>query len=208
MVVCSLVPHNVDPPMSVQHLVVVWQCGQWRTNKLLYIDDGHLDWLQRLQIIIPYFWFCLERVAWIHFCSSSGLPLLGLVLCAGGVIISSPCPVWEWSFSSVYFLGLWCLFLLLPLVILETLFYGRKQFSASVLPQDKYWSLTIMQQPSLWDALLEKRLTAQDRSRRNRFNQTAWQNQAQYSFQILMTSCVIGVQSNSQEMTPSANASY
>jgi hypothetical protein len=48
----------------------------------------------------------------------------------------------------------------------------------------------------------------QDRGRRNRFDQTAWQNQAQYSFQILMTNCVIGVQSISQEMAPSANASY
>jgi hypothetical protein len=36
----------------------------------------------------------------------------------------------------------------------------------------------------------------------------AWQNQAQYSFKILMTDCVIGVQSNFQEMVPSANASY
>jgi hypothetical protein len=35
-----------------------------------------------------------------------------------------------------------------------------------------------------------------------------WQNQAQYSFEILMTNCGIGVQSNSQEMAPSANASY
>jgi hypothetical protein len=26
-----------------------------------------------------------------------------------------------------------------------------------------------------------------------------WQNQAQYSFKILMTNCVIGVQSNSQD---------
>jgi hypothetical protein len=48
----------------------------------------------------------------------------------------------------------------------------------------------------------------QDRSRRHRFNQMAWQNQAQYSFKILMSNCVIGVQSNSQEMAPSANASY
>ncbi len=36
----------------------------------------------------------------------------------------------------------------------------------------------------------------------------AWQNQAQYSFKILMTNIEIGVQSNSQEMVPSANASY
>jgi hypothetical protein len=36
----------------------------------------------------------------------------------------------------------------------------------------------------------------------------AWQNQAQYSFKILTTNCGIGVQSNSQEMVPSANASY
>ena len=43
-------------------------------------------------------------------------------------------------------------------------------------------------------------------SKRNRFNQTAWQNQAQYS--LLMTNIVIGVESNSQEMAPSANASY
>ncbi len=35
-----------------------------------------------------------------------------------------------------------------------------------------------------------------------------WQNQAQYSFKILTTNIVIGVQSNSQEMAPSANASY
>ncbi len=45
-------------------------------------------------------------------------------------------------------------------------------------------------------------------SRRNRFDQTAWQNQAQYSFKILTTNIVIGVQSNFQEMVPSANASY
>ncbi len=128
--------------------------------------------------------------------NSSGDPLLGLVHCAGEVPISSPCPVWKWSFSPVLFLKLWCLFLLLPLVILEILFCGRKQFSASVLPQDKYWSLTTMQQPSPWDALLEKRLTMQDRSRRNRFNQTAWQNQAQYYFRISMTNSVIGVQWN------------
>ncbi len=47
--------------------------------------------------------------------NSSGLPLLGHVPCAGGVPISSPCPVWEWSYSSALFLKLWCLFLLLPL---------------------------------------------------------------------------------------------
>jgi hypothetical protein len=35
-----------------------------------------------------------------------------------------------------------------------------------------------------------------------------WQNQAQYSFKTLTTNFVIGVQSNSQEMAPSANASY
>ncbi len=92
--------------------------------------------------------------------------------------------------------------------LLETLFCGRKQFSAAVLPQDEHWSLTIMQQTSPWDALLEERLTTQDRSRRNRFCKMAWQNQAQYSFQILMTNCVIGVQSNSQEMAPSANVGY
>jgi hypothetical protein len=36
----------------------------------------------------------------------------------------------------------------------------------------------------------------------------AWQNQAQYSFKISTTNIVIGVQSNPQEMAPSANASY
>jgi hypothetical protein len=45
-------------------------------------------------------------------------------------------------------------------------------------------------------------------SKRNRFDQTAWQNQAQYSFEILTTNIVIGVQSNSQEMALNANASY
>jgi hypothetical protein len=34
-----------------------------------------------------------------------------------------------------------------------------------------------------------------------------WQNQAQYSFKTLMTNCVSGLQLNSQEMAPSANAS-
>ncbi len=139
--------------------------------------------------------------------NSSGRPLLGLVRWAGGVAISSPCRVWEWTFSSVLFLEVWYLFLPLPLVILETLFCVRKQFSATVLPQDEYWSLAIMQQPSPWDALSEIRLTVQY-SRRNRFNQTAWQNQAQYSFKISTTNIVIGVQVNSQEMAPSANASY
>ncbi len=157
--------------------------------------------------IIPNSWFFyLERVAWIISVNSSGLPLLGLVRRAGGVAISSPCPVWEWSISPVLFFEVRCL--LLPLPILETLFCVRKQFSAAVLPQDKYWSLTIMQQPSPWNALLEIRLTTQDRSRKNSFNQMAWQNLAQYSFKILMTNCVIGVQSNSQEMVPSTNASY
>ncbi len=66
---------------------------------------------------------------------------------------------------------------------------------------------TIMQQPSPWDSLSEIRLTMQH-SRRNRFDQTAWQNQAQYSFWISTTNIGIGVQSNSQEMAPSANASY
>ncbi len=66
------------------------------------------------------------------------VPLLGLVHQAGGVAISSPCPVWELSFSSVLFLEVQYLFLLLPLVILETLFCVRKQFSAAVLPQDYY----------------------------------------------------------------------
>ncbi len=65
-----------------------------------------------------------------------------------------------------------------------------------------------MQQPSPWGALSDIRLATQNRSRRNRFDQTALQNQAQYLFRILMTNCVIGVQSNSQEMVPSANASY
>jgi hypothetical protein len=45
-------------------------------------------------------------------------------------------------------------------------------------------------------------------SRRNWFDQTAWQNQALYSFKMSTTNCGIGVQSNSQEMAPSANASY
>jgi hypothetical protein len=45
-------------------------------------------------------------------------------------------------------------------------------------------------------------------SRRNRFNQMAWQNQAQYSFKILTTNIVMGVQLNSQKMVPSANTSY
>ncbi len=140
--------------------------------------------------------------------NSSGLPFLGLVGHARGVAISSPCPVLEWSFSPVLFGELRCLFLLLPLVILKTLFCGRKQFSAAVLPQDEYWSFTIMQKPSPWDALSEIRLTIQERSRRNRFDQMAWQNQAQYSLQILTNNCVIGVQSNSQEMAPSATVSY
>ena len=134
-------------------------------------------------------------VTWFISVKSSGLPLLGLMCCAEGVAITSPCPVWEWSCSSVLFLELQCLFWLLPLVILETLFSVRKQFSAAVLPQDKYWSLTILQQPSPWDALPEIRLTMQH-SRRNRFDQTAWQYQAQYSFEILMTIIGIGVQSN------------
>ncbi len=160
---------------------MVHQCSQWKTKKIIYLDDGHLDWLQRLHnnnnslFLVVFGEGCLDS------------PLLGLVCRAGGVAISSPCLVWEWSFSSVLFLEPHFFFLLLPLVILETLFCGRKQFSAAVLSQDKYWSLTIMQQPSPWDALLEDRLTMQDRSRRNRFDQTAWQNQAQYSFQILMT---------------------
>ncbi len=159
----------------------------------------------------PNSWFfCSERVAWNYFCenfwsSSSGT-------CASSWTSSNlftlSCLGWEWSFSSVLFLELWCLFLLLPLVILKIIFCETKQFSAAVLPQDEYWSLTIMQQPSPWDALSEIRLTMQDRSRRNRFNQTAWQNQAQYSFKFSMTNCAIGVQSNSQEMAPSANASY
>ncbi len=65
-------------------------------------------------------------VAWIISIKSSALPLLGLVRCAGRISISSPCPVWEWSFSSVLFLELRCLFLLLPLVILETLFLCKE----------------------------------------------------------------------------------
>ncbi len=132
-------------------------------------------------IIIPYFWLRLERVACIHFCqlfwsSSSGTfalcwrsSNLFTLSCLGMIIFI-------WTFPCLRFF-----FLLLPIVILETLFCGRKQFSAAVLPQDKYWSFTIMQQPTPWDALLEVRLTMHDRSRRNRFNQTAWQNQAHYS---------------------------
>ncbi len=38
------------------------------------------------------------------------------------------------------------------------------------------------------------------------FDKTAQQNQEQYS--LLKTDSVIGVQSNSQEMVPSANTSY
>ncbi len=45
-------------------------------------------------------------------------------------------------------------------------------------------------------------------SKRNKFDQMAWQNQAQYAFKILTTNCGIGVQLNSQEMAPSTNASY
>jgi hypothetical protein len=44
-------------------------------------------------------------------------------------------------------------------------------------------------------------------SKRNRFDQMAWQNQAHYFFKILMTNIVIGVQLNSREMAPSKNAS-
>ncbi len=154
--------------------------------------------------IIPNSWFFCGWRGLLGFIS---VPLLGLVHQAGGVAISSPCPVWESSFSPVLFLELQYLFLLLSLVILETLFCVRRQFSAPVLPQDEYRSFTIMQQPSPWDALLEIRLTTQD-SRRNRFNQTPGQNQAQYIFKISTTNIGIGVQLNSQEMVPSANASY
>ncbi len=111
--------------------------------------------------------------------NSSGLPLMELVHCAGGIAISSSCLLWEWSFSSALLLEPRFFFLLLPLVILETLFYVRKQFSAALLPQDEYWSLTIMQQSYPWDTLLEDRLTMHERSRRNRFDWTTYQVQMQ-----------------------------
>ncbi len=121
--------------------------------------------------------FCLVRVAWIHFCSSSGTCALSwrssnlLTLSCLGMIIFIYTFPWTLMSLSTY-----------TSCHSGNTFCVRKQFSATVLPQYKYWSLNIMQQPSPWDALSEKRSTMQDRSRRNRFNQKAWQNQARYSF--------------------------
>ena len=183
---------NSEQRNSLYLMIGIWTDCRGCIKTIIFPIPGSSDWRGLLGFISI---------------NSSGLPLLGLVRQAGGVAISSPCHVWEWTFSSVHFLEVRYLFRLLPLVILETLFCVRKQFSAAVLPQDYYWSLTIMQQPSPWDTLSEIRLTKQY-SKRNRFDQTAWQNQAQYSFKILTTNIVIGLQSNSQEMAPSANASY
>jgi hypothetical protein len=77
---------------------------------------------------------------------SSGIPLLGLVHGEGkGEAISSSWPVWVGTLLSSQFLEFW--FLFLPLALVETLFYGLK--TTQLLPQDKNWSLTIMQQSSL-----------------------------------------------------------
>ena len=83
----------------------------------------------------------------------------------------------------------------------ETIQFHSTTSGRILIPQ--YYATTFSLSRTLGD-----RLTTQDRSRRNRFNQMAWENQAQYTFKILMTNCVIGVQSNSQEMVPSAKASY
>ncbi len=162
-----------------------------------------------IKTIIPNsLFFYLERVAWIHFnklfwSSSSGTCAL------------------SWRSSNLFTLSCLgmiifiCTFLwsLMTLSTSTSCHSGKtllckETIQCHSLPQDKYWSLTIMQQPSPWDALSEKRLTVQDRSRRNRFDQRVWKNQALYSFEFSMTNCVIGVQLNSQEMAPSVNASY
>jgi hypothetical protein len=70
-------------------------------------------------------------------------------------------PAWVGTLSSSPFFEFW--FLFLPLGILETLFCALKELSATVLPQDKNWSFTIMHQSSLWVALSEMRLKTQDR---------------------------------------------
>ncbi len=158
-------------------------------NSLYLMIGIWTDWRGCIINIIPN--ACSS--VWRGLLGFISVPLLGLVHWAGGVAISSPCPVWEWSFSSVLFFELQFLFLFLPLVILETLFCARKQINAAILPQEEYWSLTIMQQPSPWDTLLEIRLTMWY-GKRNRFDQTAWQNQAQHSFKISTTNCGIGVQ--------------
>ncbi len=161
-----------------------------------------------IKTVIPNSWFfCLESVAWIYFCllfwsSSSGTCAsswrssnLFTLACLGMIIFISTFPQTLMSIST------------------STSCHSGNTFLCKETIQCRsttsWWilTLTIMQQPSPWDTLSEKRLTTQY-SRRNRFNQTTWQNQAQYSFKILMTNCGIGVQLNSQEMVPSANASY
>ena len=158
-------------------------------------------------IIIPYFRLCLERVAWIHFCqlfwssssetcapcwrSSNAFTLSCLVM----IIFICTFP-WTWmSLSTSTSCHSGNTFLCKETIQCHSTTSGQILFS------------TIMQQPSSWDALLEIRL-AKQYSKRNRFDQMAQQNQAQYSFKILTTNIGIGVQSNSQEMAPSANASY
>ncbi len=159
--------------------------------------------------IIPNSWFfCLERVAWIHFCeifwsSSSGTCALSrrssnlfTLSCLGMIIFACTFPWSSMSSSTSTSCHSGNTLLHNETIQCHSTTSGQKLIS--------HYNATT----SPWDALLEKRLTMQDWSRRNKFDQTALQNQAQYSFKLLMTNCVIGVQLNSQEMVPSANASY
>ncbi len=153
-----------------------------------------------IEIIPNSLFFCLERVAWIHFCSSSGTYAL------------------SWRSSNLFtlsWLGMIIFIITLPWssISLSTSTHSGNTLLCKETIQGcsttSGWILfsTVMQQPSSWDTLLEIRLTKQY-SKRNRFDQTAWQNQAQYSFKILTANIGIGIQPNSQEMAPSANASY
>ncbi len=127
--------------------------------------------------IIPNSWFfCLERVAWIHSCSFSGTCAsswrssnLFTLSWLGVIIFTSTLPWSLISLSTSCHSGN-------TLLCKETI-HGCSTTSGQILFS------TLMQQPSPWDAPSEIRLTKQY-SKRNRFNQTAWQNQAQYSFKI------------------------
>ncbi len=90
------------------------------------------------------------------------------------VVMANSCPVWVGPLSYAPFLQFQ--FLFLPLAILETFFCGWKQLSVTVLPQDKDWSLAIMQQSFLWVALSKIRLKTQDRRLQIRQNGLAIKN--------------------------------
>ncbi len=162
-----------------------------------------------IKTIIPNSWFYwLKRVAWIHFyklfwSSSSGTCAsswrssnLFTLSCLGMNIFISNIPLSSISLSSITSCHSGN-----TLLCKETI--QCHSTTSALLLILHYNATTLSLRCTLGDKI-DNTILQKKQIQPNGF----WQNQAQYSFKILTTNIVIGVQSNFQEMAPSANASY